>query len=206
MLIIEARRQRVANPNYQKGSDDWRYKNPFADYTSSSFTTKGKATWLYGHFEVRAKIDMRESSWPAFWTLGENRSWPHNGEIDIMEYYDSKVLANIAWGGDKKWAAIWNAKNKPLQKLLDADPNWGDKFHVWAMDRDENKITLTLDGEVMNTQDVSKTVNRDAEGFNPFHAPQFILLNQALGHGDPAKIDFPVKFEVDYVRVFQKKK
>jgi hypothetical protein len=47
------------------------------------------------------------------------------------------------------------------------------------------------------------TVNPD--GFNPFLQPHYILLNLALGAngGDPAKTRFPMKYEVDYVRVYQ---
>ena len=42
-------------------------------------------------------------------------------------------------------------------------------------------------------------------GTNPFTKPQYILLNMALGSngGDPEKTSFPIKFEVDYVRVYQ---
>ena len=39
MLIIEGRRQHKPNPNYQKGSNDWRKNRPFVEYTSSCLTT-----------------------------------------------------------------------------------------------------------------------------------------------------------------------
>ena len=41
---------------------------------------------------------------------------------------------------------------------------------------------------------------------NPFHQPQYLLLNLAVGGtqgGDPSKTAFPARFEVDYVRVYQ---
>lgn len=63
-------------------------------------------------------------------------------------------------------------------------------------------MVLSVDGEVLNTQDLKKTINGDEEKFNSFHAPQSIIVNQAIGHGDPEKTTFPLKFEVDYVCVY----
>ena len=56
-----------------------------------------QAEFAYSKFEMRARIDTRLGSWPAFWTLGISRGWPACGEIDIMEYYTGKVLANVCY-------------------------------------------------------------------------------------------------------------
>lgn len=48
LLIIEARRERKPNPNYQSGSRDWKASREFAEYTSASLTTKGLHSWRYG--------------------------------------------------------------------------------------------------------------------------------------------------------------
>ena len=58
----------------------------------------------------------------------------------------------------------------------------------------------------MNTIDLTETINQDNEKANPFHEPQYILLNLAIGGtsgGDPSETVFPARFEVDYVRVYQ---
>jgi beta-glucanase (GH16 family) len=53
------------------------------------------------------------------------------------------------------------------------------------------------------------TVNNDGRGvdFYPFTAPQYLLLNLAIGgNAGGSTIDdsiFPVRMEVDYVRVYQ---
>lgn len=160
--------------------------------------------WTLRNARARGRIDTRAGMWPAFWTLGETGEWPSDGEIDIMEYYRGKLLANVAWATQKRWNARWNAKSKPIANF--ADPNWASKFHVWTMDWDKDKIVLSVDGEVLNTQNLSATVNGDAEGKNPFRAPQYILLNLAIGGqtgGDPTPTEFPSRFEVDYVRIYQ---
>jgi beta-glucanase (GH16 family) len=202
LLIIEGRKERVANPFYKEGSDDWRFNRPFADYTSASFNTRGKGAWRYGRFEIRCKIDPRTSSWPAFWTIGEKGPWPHGGELDIMEFYDHSMVANIWWGGAKPGVDKRHAKVEPL-KNFGAD--WANEFHTWTMDWDENKIAISIDGKPFHTHDVNLSTNADGSGRNPLREPQIIILNQAIGQGDPAEVTFPMRFEVDYVRVFQKK-
>jgi beta-glucanase (GH16 family) len=70
---------------------------------------------------------------------------------------------------------------------------------------DKDFIRLYLDNELLNEVDLSKTINPD--GFNPFNQPQYILLNLAIGGdhgGDPSQTVFPIAYEVDYVRIYQK--
>ena len=205
LLVIEARRERVPNPGFVAGATEWRQNREFAEYTSASVITRGLHSWKYGRFEMRGRIDTRAGMWPAFWTLGVTGPWPHNGEIDIMEYYSGVLLANAAWGGAKPFQPIWADTRKPIDSFN--DPAWSSKFHVWRMDWDERAIVLSVDGLRLNDVELSRTVNQDGTGRNPFHEPQYLLLNLAIGGtqgGDPAKTSFPARFEVDYVRVYQR--
>ena len=76
------------------------------------------------------------------------------------------------------------------------------------MDWDEQFIKLYLDDELLNTIDLSVTINRQiGRGTNPFHQPHYILLNLALGGDNGGTIDdsaFPMRYEIDYVRIYQK--
>ena len=200
-LVIEARRETKPNPNYVPGSRGWQTNRQNIEYTAASVNTRGIHSWLYVRFEIRAKIDTRPGSWPAFWTLGVAGRWPANGEIDIMEYYRNMLRANIAWAANGN-GATWNSKRTPVSAFA---KDWSDQFHVWRMDWDANAIKLYCDGVLLNEQEVSKTVN--ANGVNPFHGAAYLLLNLAIGGqngGDPSKTTFPVKYEIDYVRVYQK--
>ena len=72
------------------------------------------------------------------------------------------------------------------------------------MEWDEKKMDLLLDGKLMNHFDVADADNADRG--NPFHRPEYIILNQAIGGqcgGDPSPTKFPIRFEVDWVRVYQ---
>ena len=87
VLVIEGRRERLPNKNYQDGSNNWKLNRRFAEYTSSSIKTQGLQEFLFGRLEIRARIDTSSGSWPAIWTLGIRGGWPLNGEVDIMEFY-----------------------------------------------------------------------------------------------------------------------
>lgn len=213
MLIIEGRRENKPNPLYVKGSNtDWRRSRPFIEYTSSSLKTAGKKEFLYGRFEIRARIPLESGSWPAIWTLGTTMEWPSCGEIDIMEYYrinnDPHLLANVAWGTDERYKAEWRTRAVPFRHFLEKNSNWGKEFHVWRMDWEENSIKLYLDDELLNEVSLNETVNGAWGNYtHPFKQPHYLLLNLALGAngGEPDVLAFPMKYEIDYVRVYQKK-
>jgi beta-glucanase (GH16 family) len=207
VLTIEGRREEVSNPNYQIDSHHWKTNREFAHYTSSSINTRGLKQWLYGRFEVRARIDTAMGAWPAIWTLGISNRWPSNGEVDMMEFYRVNnvptILANVANGTSQPNVAKWHSEKIPLSEFTACDSLWVKKFHIWRMDWTKESIKLYLDDVLLNTTLLSETINPD--GTNPFTSPQYILLNLALGGngGDPEKTIFPIKYEIDYVRVYQ---
>lgn len=215
-LVIEGRRERFPNPYYVAGSRDWRTNREFADYTSSCLTTRLSHQFLYGRVEVRAKIPTATGAWPAIWLLGNKWDWPQNGEIDMMEYYikDGRpsILANACWSSDKRWTAVWDSAVIPFTHFTDKDPVWSDKFHIWRMDWTQQYIRLFLDDELLNEIDLSQTFNQGYAGNteNPFTntVPGFghyLLLNLAIGSngGNPDITQFPLRYYIDYVRVYQ---
>jgi beta-glucanase (GH16 family) len=201
LLVIEARKETVQNPNYS-GTGDWKTTRKTAEYTSSSLTTSGHLSFQYGHFEMRARVPTEEGMWPAWWTLGVSGEWPSNGEIDIMEFYQSKLLANVACGTAERWQAKWSSKAKALSSL---GANWASHFHLWTMDWDDKNIVLSVDNEQLNATALSSMLN--ADGKSPFKQKAFMIVNLAIGGqngGDPSKTSFPKRYEIDYLRVFQK--
>ena len=205
VLIIEARREIKFNPVYKAGSSNWKAKRQNIEYTSSSINTGGKKFWKYGRFIMRGKIDISNGLWPAWWTLGVAGRWPSNGEIDIMEYYRDRILANIACGTSVQNKAQWYSNTRSADSL--GGTAWSSQFHVWRMDWDEKAIALYMDDLLMNKVELSKLANKDGSGINPFIQPHYMLLNLAIGGqngGDPSNTSFPNRYEIDYVRVYQK--
>lgn len=213
LLIIEARReQNRPNPTYRPGGRHWGQRRPTINYTSACLTTRGKREFRYGRLEVSARIPTAPGAWPAIWTLGTGMEWPSNGEVDLMEYYriggKPHILANAAWGSDRRYEAVWDSSKVPLTRFTDRDPLWAQRFHTWLMDWDETAIRLYLDGEMLNEIPLSTTRNGSAgQGRNPFtELPQYVLLNLALGGQNGGPIDdeaLPMRYEIDYVRIYQ---
>lgn len=210
LLIIEARREQRPSPVYHPGSSDWRRQREAIGYTSACLTTRGKREFLYGRLEVSARIPTGGGAWPAIWTLGSHQPWPSCGEVDLMEYYRiggvPHILANVAWGNDRPYDAVWDSSKVPFSHFTGRDPSWAQQFHLWRMDWDETAIRLYLDGELLNETPLSVTVNGSvAHHTNPFHSPQYILLNLALGGDNGGTIDesaLPMRYEIDYVRIY----
>lgn len=202
-LVIEARRESLPNPVYEKGSSDWRKCADSIHYTSSCLITAGKKQWLYGRFEMRARIDISQGIWPAWWTLGISKPWPANGEIDIMEFYRGKLLANIAAKGNGQ-EPFWYSNTFSVDSM--GGLAWANKFHTWRMDWTEDYIALFLDEVLLNKVPLKDLENRDGSGFNAFKQPHYMLVDLAIGGmngGDPGNTTFPRRLEIDYIRVYQ---
>ena len=93
----------------------------------------------------------------------------------------------------------------PLDEL--GGERWSKDFHVWRLDWEERELRISVDGRTLNTTDLATTVNETPDRANPFARPHYLLLNMAIGGdsgGDPSKTEFPARFEVDYVRVYQR--
>lgn len=203
VLVIEARREHRRNPGFVPGSPRWQASREWIEYTSASITSRRRQEFKYGKFEMRARIDTRLGSWPAFWTLGAtpDSPWPACGEVDIMEYYRNSVLANFGYALNGR--TEWRAVKKPIADL--GGEAWTKAFHIWTMEWDERNIVLRLDGRVMNRLALADADRADRG--NPFHAPVYFILNQAIGGdngGDPSQTVFPIRYEVDWVRVYQR--
>lgn len=214
VLKITAKKEKVKNPNYQKGASSWTKSRKNAECTSSSLTTKGKFDFRYGHLEVRAKVPVQPGAWAAAWTLGTTMPWASCGEIDVMECYYSggkpSLVANVIHGDDQEWHGVSDGIVVPISELELRDPDWVNKFHIWTMDWDENFIDIKVDGETIKRVDIRNLKNGKIGNYsNPFHLNQYLLLNLAVSGSSSNKPKWnkkkPMEYEVDYVRLYQKK-
>jgi beta-glucanase (GH16 family) len=189
VLVIESRKERYGER---------------AEFTSASLTTEGKTNWRNGRIEVRAKLPTGRGIWPAIWLLGANRreaGWPRCGEIDIMENvgFDPDVIhANI------HTQAYNHVRRTNKGSKIEVAKPWAD-FHVYALEWSEDRLDFFADGRKYFTYENERT-GIDAW---PFDQPFFLILNTAIGGswGGSKGIDdsiFPQRFEIDYVRFYQR--
>jgi beta-glucanase (GH16 family) len=208
MLVIEARKERFKNPAFDpeaKGRGGPRRNREYADYTSASLRTRGKASWTYGRIEVKAKLPTARGTWPAIWTLGTNSrqvGWPACGEIDIMEFvgFEPGVIhANIH---TKKYNHVLKTGKGNKITIPDASQS----FHVYALEWDADHMDFFVDSQKYFTY---SNEGSGAEAW-PYDKDQYLILNLAIGGawGGAKGIDeasFPQRYYIDYVRVYQKK-
>jgi beta-glucanase (GH16 family) len=205
VLVIEGRKERFRNPSFRPStSGNPRRRNvEFADYTSASLTSEGKASFQYGRIEVRAKLPQGRGVWPAIWMMGTNRSvvgWPRCGETDIMEFVGKepdRVHATMHYSKEGKHASKGG-------KLTTAAPY--DAFHVYAMDWSSERMDFYFDQQKYFTFDLN-SAGEGAE--NPFRKPQYLIMNLALGGSWGGEMDdsrLPQQFQIDYVRIYERPK
>lgn len=205
MLVIEAHRE-----DYEG-----------AKYTSGRVHSAGKGDFLYGRFEVRAKLPRGQGTWAAIWMLpsdpykyattcdeGEDwqgsqtcDAWPNSGEIDIMEHVGYQM--GHIHGTVHNEAYYWVKWEQRKGRILIDDA--ADAFHVYALEWTPERIDVFVDDSHYFTY-----VN-EGTGWNawPYDEAFHLILNVAVGGawgrtGGP--IDdaiFPQRMLVDYARVYR---
>lgn len=188
-LVIRALQQNIAGCNY----------------TSARMVTRNKGDWTYGRVEIKAMLPSGIGTWPAIWMLPTDYvygGWPYSGEIDIMEHvgFDPNVIHGTVHTEMFNW---WNGYPPPGNSIYISDAI--SNFHVYALEWTEDYLKYYVDDVHYFTYTNNGSGN---SAFWPFDQRFHLLLNIAIGGtwGGQQGIDdsiFPVRMEVDYVRIYQ---
>ncbi len=206
MLRITAEARETPNSLYKSAATTWPQNVKTQGYASGSITTRGMQTFSApGRLEIRARVPKAHGVWPAIWTMHENKyKWPTNGEIDILEHISqepNKVYSIFRWGK--------NGTTEEHKVICTTDiPNYSEKFHNYVLEWDEERMRILIDGDEIGGVDIKEADYPD--GGNPLRTPCYLIINLAIGGTDawaepPAAAEYPVAFEVDYVRYYTKK-
>lgn len=224
-LVITARNERVvgpALPKHLRRSSAMPNAEAVREMSSARVNTRGKASWLYGKFEIHAKLPQGQGTWPAIWMLPEKDrygTWAASGEIDILETVnlgvpcekcpggrENTILGTLHFGG--KWPKnLHKGEEVPFPEVLDGN------FHTYAIEWYPDRMIWQVDGRTFAERQMSEwsTTGSSASGA-PFDQPFHLIINLAIGGKLPenrgvggVRLDgYPKRMEIDWVRVWQK--
>jgi len=173
---------------------------------------QSKQTFLYGHFEFKAKLPRGRGLWPALW-LRTPPTLPLDGEIDVLEGYGShpnmiqSTMHPWVNGVEPHQYAAWLfVQPKPdsprfhrpeatrVDNVISLPRDLASDFHIYAIDWQPDHITWSLDGVPYFT--VRERIPTK---------PMFIIMQMPLSinwDGLPdSTTSLPQSLDVDYVRV-----
>ncbi len=172
-------------------------------YTSARVVSRGKGDFLYGRWEISAKLPRGKGTWPALWMLPTERAygdWPKSGEIDIMEHvgYDQDVV-HFSTHTEAYYFRI-NTQKTATRKL----DKVSDTFHKYRVDWTPYAVRGYFDDEKVFE------FGNEGKGYAvwPFDKKFHLLMNIAFG-GDwggaqgIADDNLPQKLEIEYVRYYK---
>lgn len=161
-------------------------------YTSGRMDTMGKRAFMYGRFEMRAKLPQTQGIWPAFWLLPATNQWPP--EIDIMEllgHQPNKTYGSNHWGNPP----TSTYQTSSLQ-LATTTPNFATAFNTFACEWWPDRIDFFVNNTLFATH--RSRVPQE---------PMYVIVNTAVGGFWPGYPNgttvFPQRFEIDWIRVSQ---
>jgi beta-glucanase (GH16 family) len=164
------------------------------EYVSGILTTQSSFSQKYGYFEIRSKIPVGTSVWPAFWMLADDGGWPP--EIDVMEgrgQQPGDLVMTTHW----RIPAIGTVRYCGFDFLVpDASTDFHDYGVLWARDR----IVYFIDRKPVS--EIKVPVG--------FHDPMYMIVNLAMGSKyfqgvgivDGESPD-TVEFEIDRISAYQ---
>lgn len=223
-LVITARREQntgAAWPLHMRGAVQDPNARTTKPFSSARLSTRGRAAWRYGRFEIRARLPQGQGTWPAIWMLPEKDrygGWAASGEIDILEAVnlgvpcrtcpggrENTILGTLHFGG--RWPNnLHKGEEVPFPEVLDGG------FHTYAIEWHPDRIVWLVDGRPYAERKSGEwsTTGSTAPGA-PFDQPFHLILNLAIGGklaesrglGGVELAGYPKRMEVDWVRVWQ---
>jgi beta-glucanase (GH16 family) len=175
-----------------------------AAYTSGRIHTSGKADFLYGRFEVRARLPRGQGTWPAIWML------PSDPMVYATSCSNDAIMEHVGYqmnhihGTVHTRAYYWRMWEQRKGRIVIDDA--ADAFHIYAAEWSPERIDIFVDDSLYFTY-----VNEHKSWREwPFDQPFNLILNIAVGGawgraGGPIDDSiFPQRMLVDYARVFRK--
>ncbi len=173
-----------------------------ASFLTGGLYTMGKRQFENGRIEIRARLESAKGAWPAFWLLPdkENRIWPDDGEINIMEHlnHDSIVYQTV----HSHYTHTLKIKNNPVSSGIGVIDR--DGYNVYAVELSKDSVVFFVNDN--RTLSYPRVGTRFL-GQYPYDKPFFLLIDMQLGGNWVGSVDpkeLPVQMYIDWVRFYKK--
>lgn len=170
-------------------------------YLSGIITSYNSFRFKYGRVEARARMPAGKGLWSAFWLLNAyyKQDQPEDPEIDIIEAIgDQLTTANHAYHYQQDNDGDGFFTDRVSTELRSGINDFSKDFHTYRVDWEQGLIVWYVD-------DVETA---RLEGDQVSDEQMYIIANLAVGGNFPGPADsttvFPAKFEIDYIRVYQR--
>ncbi|MBD5232992.1 MAG: glycoside hydrolase family 16 protein [Bacteroidales bacterium] len=183
-------------------------------YISTRMNTR--RGFKYGYIEMRARLPLAHGTWPAFWMLPTDGKFDVSnggGELDIMEWvgnepdlvWFSAHSQHVTTGTADRYTDPETGVEYPHSTSVRVESP-GD-WHCYGMEWTHEYVRATFDGIEYFYAPNPIPFGTDVTWW-PFDKEYYIKLNLAMGGSWGGEIDpdfTSATYEIDYVRVFQKK-
>lgn len=151
------------------------------NYTSGVLTTRESFAQTYGYFEAKMQVPAGQGTWPAFWLVRQDGTWPP--ELDVLEGYGDNVATETIHTQQTGTHTQDGSANYV--------PNADTSFHTYGVLWTPTTVTWYIDGAAI------KQVATPAD----MHSPMYMIVNNAVTPGttDP---NLTSQLKVDYVRAY----
>lgn len=185
-----------------RGMENKHVPQDTAQFLTGGVYTKDKQAFGHGRWEVRAKLNGAEGAWPALWLLPqtEDRTWPDDGEIDIMERLShSDTIYQTVHSYYTQKLGIQDDPQHSATTAIDPE-----EFNTYAVEIHSDKVVYFINDEKIMSYPKIET---DKKGQFPYSDHKFyILLDMQLGGDWVGEVDsdeLPVEMEIDWVKFYK---
>ncbi|MFB9829914.1 family 16 glycosylhydrolase [Lederbergia wuyishanensis] len=201
-------------PEWTRHSGQWSDQEAFLDgnghliiqvsekdgkYYSGAIRTKDIFEQAYGYYEIHAKLPKEEGFWTAFWLMSNSVHTVGNDgkdgtEIDIFETPFAKkgdyIQHALHWDG-------YEQNHKSAGEVAHI-PGIYEGYHTFALEWNKDEYIFYIDDQ--------ETWRTSAGGVS--QSPSYLKITAEVGDwaGNIKNANLPAQLEVDYVRVYERKK
>ena len=170
-------------------------------FLSGVITSRDSFRFRYGRVEARARMPAGNGYWSAFWLLNAyyNQDQPEDPEIDIVEALGERprqIYQVYHHQTDPDGDGFFTDTVSSESRVAVA--NFASDFHTYRVDWEPGRIVWYVDGRE----------TKRVEGEEVSDEQMYLILNLAVGGRFPVPPDastpFPGRFEIDWVRVWQR--